>query len=32
MTGEAAYGVAGSDTIVENIQSATKTRQLKQWF
>ena len=29
MTGEAAYGVAGSDTIVKNIQSATKDKSVK---
>ena len=29
MTGEAAYGVAGSDTIVENIQSATQDKSVK---
>jgi protease-4 len=29
MTGEAMYGVAGSDTIVENIQSATKNKSVK---
>jgi protease-4 len=29
MTGEAMYGVAGSDTIVENIQSATKSKSVK---
>ena len=29
MTGEAAFGVAGSDTIVENIQSATKNKSVK---
>ena len=29
MTGEAAYGVAGSDTIVNNIQSATKDKSVK---
>ena len=29
MTGETAYGVAGSDTIVENIQSATQDKTVK---
>jgi len=29
MTGEAAYGIAGSDTIVKNIQSATKDKNVK---
>jgi protease-4 len=29
MTGEAAYGIAGSDTIVKNIQSATKDEDIK---
>ena len=29
MTGEAAYGIAGSDTIVKNIQSATKNDDVK---
>jgi protease-4 len=29
MTGDAAYGVAGSDTIVKNIQSATKDKSVK---
>ena len=29
MTGEAAFGVAGSDTIVDNIQSATKNKSVK---
>jgi len=29
MTGEAAFGVAGSDTIVKNIQSATKNKSVK---
>ena len=29
MTGKAAYGVAGSDTIVENIQSATQDKTVK---
>lgn len=29
MTGEAAYGVAGSDTIVENIQRATQDKSVK---
>ena len=29
MTGEDAYGVAGSDTIVNNIQSATKDKSVK---
>ncbi len=29
MTGEAMYGVAGSDTIVENIQSATESKSVK---
>ena len=29
MTGEAAYGIAGSDTIVENIQSATQDKTVK---
>ena len=29
MTGEAAYGIAGSDTIVKNIQSATKDQDIK---
>ena len=29
MTGEAAFGVAGSDTIVDNIQSATKNESVK---
>ena len=29
MTGEAMYGVAGSDTIVENIQLATKNKSVK---
>ena len=29
MTGETAYGIAGSDTIVENIQSATQDKTVK---
>ena len=31
-TGEAAYGLAGSDTIVNNIRKLLKTNQLKPWY
>ena len=29
MTGDVAYGIAGSDTIVEHIKSATKNKSVK---